>query len=305
MEHQFSKSYFDNLKSPMSWDELAMHYSPPAKLYKYQSFSENAYWERNLNGEFHLSLAKDFEDKNDCRPSISPETAIKKIHDFLTQIGAKEEQCKAIVQAAESEITEKSINQIADNYQNDIRIGCFTDRSDNHVMWDKYSDSRKGYCIEYRTDNNKLFRTCTLPVCYTNEKVDISDCLSNLIIYSSIEQMAKNNAKIRNKLDACYGVVLKRCYIPVFIKTPDWGFEKEYRMFILKHRTVSGELMKANEIIDEKGNIDLSDSITGIYLGERFEENEDCEMIRSKIKQIAKAHRIPVYQRFVKTKRIY
>ena len=94
-----------------------------------------------------------------------------------------------------------------------------------------------------------------------------------------------------------YKKILKMTYVPLFIKQPKWEFEHEYRMFLLKHRNTIQGMITMDEFLDENKNINLSKSITGIYLGENFTQNKDSDNILSYIKEIAQSKNITVYQK--------
>lgn len=169
--------YFNDLcSSKIGWDLLAQKYPPNKKLYKYQGFYTqegiaNPYWQSNMNGTFHMSLAREFEDINDCRPTIKIQSTKKIIEDFLRRFCNDQGKIKNIIDTFDSEIADEAIKKIESNYQSEIRIGCFTDSPNNLKMWDKYSDCGKGYCIEYDTSKHDLFKLSTLRVlygCYIN-----------------------------------------------------------------------------------------------------------------------------------------
>lgn len=75
--------YFNDLcSSEIGWDSLTQKYPTTGKLYKYQNFYikegiPNPYWQTNINGTFHMSLAREFEDNNDCRPTIKTQLGKK------------------------------------------------------------------------------------------------------------------------------------------------------------------------------------------------------------------------------------
>ena len=50
-------------------------------------------------------------------------------------------------------------------------------------------------------------------------------------------------------------------------------------MFILKHRKTDIGELEADKILDSQFNIDLSNAITGIYLGNNFKSNNNYEKI--------------------------
>lgn len=54
-------------------------------------------------------------------------------------------------------LTDEYLNSVISNYQNKIRIGCFTDSSNNEKMWKKYAGDKTGCCIEYDTSKTNYF----------------------------------------------------------------------------------------------------------------------------------------------------
>lgn len=287
----------------VSLNELAYRIATPQKLYKYQSFytvdgTKNPYWPENMTGTFHLSLAKDFEDNNDCKPFINIDKVLDHIKTILCESPSGYAQIQAAINEAKQYITEDLITNIIDNFQSQIRIGCFTTSLGNTNMWNKYSDSSRGYCIEYDTALNDLFLSSTLPVLYSDHPYDSSLIFADFLILELLRK-GKNRTK-ENQYDRFNGEYSKLCkatYVPLFVKQEElWAFEQEYRMFILKHRTLpSGKALKQKDILDDSGNLNLSNAITGIYLGNRFKDNPDAERIYSQIQSIQKRKKIPVH----------
>ena len=286
-------TYKEALFSPdISLANLAQSMVLPPKLYKYQSFykndgTPNPFWKGNMNGEFHTSLAREFEDEYDCVPTFSKENVRNYIDNFLQHHNTPTEECKQILRQLD-DIIDISFKKIINNYQTEIRIGCFTQSSDNEKMWNKYANDKKGYCIEYDTEKNRLFKLLMLPVFYSESLYDASRVLSNWILLESFRQAKhrslEENYKICKQL---YEQNLKMSYIPLFVKNEQrWGFEQEYRMFILKHINTCQGLLKMDELLDDKFNLDLSDSITAIYLGGNFFENKDSIALLNEVKSI-------------------
>ncbi len=76
-----------------------------------------------------------------------------------------------------------------------------------------------------------------------------------------------------------------------------WDFEQEYRMFLLKNRTTTVGMLRAKDILDANSNIDLSNAITAIYLGERFNMNLNHNAIKEEILRSVKNTSIKVFQK--------
>lgn len=300
------EKYKKMLFSPeISYDEITSSIKPPPKLYKFQSFykqdgKENPYWRKNMQGEFHTSLGKEFEDENDCKPYFDRIEIFKIIENFLAYNHLKQEEIEEMRKILEPLITEEQLNKkIANNYQSQIRIGCFTDSSDNLEMWNKYSDMGKGYCIEYNTNQNELFQKSTLPVLYGvvyNSSLTFASLLILDIMENAKKRTSEENLSIYEDI---YKKVIKTTYIPIFIKNSKWSFEREYRMFILEHRTITtsgrSKLLKKEDLPDKNANLDLSEDIKTIYLGENFEKNKNYKELLENVFLITENKKIPLF----------
>ena len=108
--------------------------------------------------------------------------------------------------------------------------------------------------------------------------------ITRFLKYLSDEQLAVNRCK----------------QIPLFIKKPSWAFEREYRMFLLKHRSTREETLASQDYLDSNGNINLSDAVTAIYLGQNFENNQNAPQLRAQIISICREKSIPLFQKQLK-----
>ena len=89
-----------------------------------------------------------------------------------------------------------------------------------------------------------------------------------------------------------YERVIKTAYIPLFLKNAEkWSFEREYRMFILKHRSTPNGMLRMEDVLDENYNIDLSKAIKAVYLGADFDKNENADKLYDAILDIRKKQR--------------
>lgn len=312
------EKYKKMLFSPeIPYDEITSSIKPPPKLYKFQNFynedgKENPYWKRNMQGEFHTSLGKEFEDINDCRPRYNKIKIIEMIKNHLVdnnKIKFEQEIIKEMIEKEIEKILDSSISEqeldekIPNNYRSKIRIGCFTDSSDNLDMWEKYSDERRGYCIEYNTSKHILFQASTLPVLYLDKlEYDSSRTFADSFVLDMKEYTKK--CSLEENLPK-HEKILKTSYIPIFIKNSKWSFEREYRMFILEHRTTNRfgetELLKMNNLLNKNANLDLSKAIEAIYLGEHFEKNKNYKELLENVFSITENKKIPL---FIKKKEV-
>ncbi|MBV4450936.1 DUF2971 domain-containing protein [Clostridium tyrobutyricum] len=303
-----NKTYREALIDPsISFNKIIEGQSIPEYLYKYQSFyskdmKENKYWKENIRGAFHLSLGSEFEDVNDCKPYMDKEEICKIIEDFFqncNQNSVTEEQLKTIHTSLCGVLTQEYFDGVISNHQNEIRIGCFTILSDNVTMWEKYANNETGFCLQYSTKRNNLFMNSTLPVLYSEKPYNSSLLLANQIILESCRKAKKRSQKEQLEIyRPIYEKILKTAYIHVFIKEKiKWEFEQEYRMFLLKNRNTQTGMLRAEEILDKNSNIDLANAITAVYLGEKFDENINHDVIKKEIIHIAKEMKIRVFQK--------
>lgn len=279
-----------------SINTLTHVYKVPKKLFKYQQFFdisgiENRYWHSNLQGTFHMSLAKEFEDILDSVPSFDEDKIKESIFCLLKKNTSPDIQEK-LYEELEKNITKETFNRIILNYKEKIRIGCFTTRSDNYKMWKKYANGGSGYCIQYRTDNNLLFQNLTLPICYTNQKPEMSEVFSILLILELYKD-AKKRADFQNLLIFIpyYKKIIQKINFPIFIKKPIWNFEEEYRMYL------SQSMLNSSKYLDKQYNLNLSNSISAIYLGPCFDNNINSLDIKKEVKDICSQKNIHLYQK--------
>lgn len=302
------KSYRDVLRDPnISLSAMTEYQSLPEYLYKYQSFysedgKENRYWRQNIRGAFHLSLGSEFEDYNDCRPYMDKNEVCEIIEDFMVNCSSTKldmEVLNGIREELEKVLTHEYFESIMANYRNQIRIGCFTVLSDNMKMWEKYANNKTGFCLQYSTEKSELFKYSTLPVLYSTKPYNSSLSLASQIILE-LRRISKGRSEEEQLkiYESIYQKSLKTGYIPLFIKEAGrWSFEQEYRMFLLKNRNTQIGMLGANEVLDGNSNINLSEAITAIYLGENFDNNVNYETMKEEIIQIATEMKIRVFQK--------
>lgn len=285
--------------------EMCEYIEKPSKVYKYQGFYqtkdneyiESPYWSNNMKGDFHLSLGREFEDKNDCRPYINKQAVISGIRNFFKKMNTEDELLNQIEKGLEESINDTTLAQITDKYQGTISIGCFTQKKTNEDMWNDYADSSKGFCIEYDTSKNELFRNSMIPIYYSDIPYDSSwTMIAGLILTSTQKGKARtleDNIKIYGQT---YERILKTTYIPLFYKNTRFSYEEEWRMFLLEHRTHNGRAINRENFIESNNNINLSEAISAIYLGINFKQNADYEEKLSIIKRVVKEKQIKLYQ---------
>ena len=304
------KYEYELLSPERSWDAVTAGIKMPKVLYKYQSFikadgTANSHWDGNIEGQFHMSLGCEFEDRNDCKPYFNKNSVSKYIDDFLRLSNTDSNVRAEISEKLMQTLTDEYLNSVISNYQNKIGIGCFTDSSDNKKMWKKYACDKTGYCIAYDTSKNKLFQLSTLPVLYSTHSYDCSLTLASFLILESNRvgkgQTSEENLEVFKPI---YEKILKTAYIPLFIKKRCWEFEREYRMFLLPHRNTRDGMLEAAKYLDNNYNLDLANAVNAVYLGENFITLANSSEILEKVICICKTKKIKLFQKIIKNGKI-
>lgn len=203
------------------------------KLYKYYSF-EDEYSLSNLEEDIiHFSKPETFNDPFDCILSFSLERAIDMFYPMLIEkgivpkiknssfkqlvresfgnknadiidtveliinkshyFGAEGKKIRAAILEADEKLNEankENFNMI----NNIFAISCFSESSDNIVMWSHYANKHTGFCVEYDfndCDIKDFEIVCRLfPVTYSESRFQLSSNIfgldnSNRIIFKS------------------------------------------------------------------------------------------------------------------------
>lgn len=158
-----------------------------------------------------------------------------------------------------------------------VSISCFTTSPQNSYFWDEYANKRDGFCIEYSIDRKKLF----YPVVYTNEKIDISELLYNIIV--DIRDIVAEEQKRYMETGERWNIIsddgmsyLSILYFNYCSKLEKWSKENEFRIIFgnPSEETAPGKLVKYS---------DLGIKPTKIYIGEK------CNvLVKTKLENISK-----------------
>ena len=142
------------------------------------------------------------------------------------------------------------------NFIPDFRILCLCEAHDIISMWYHYADRYKGVVIEF--DCNDDLDSAWLmakPVKYTETIPEISSAKS----WAKVLLKQKEKA-IETLMDAC-----------TFSKTPDWSYEKEWRVTSFKRPHETGT------VSDYKFN---AKEIKSVYLGPLIDQNDMADLLK-------------------------
>ncbi|WP_270522982.1 DUF2971 domain-containing protein [Sellimonas intestinalis] len=228
----------------------------PKKLYRFRKFDD--YWKDCIyKGEVYFSRSSELNDPFDCLTYVDMEKYLlylkkeaKKCFEFLDK--------DAQIDSYFNNHGVEDVRRDMERFRDKIGVACFTENVKSPVMWAHYSDSHKGFCIEYETDLiNPPMIQMLLPVFYDSNRFDAT----NAVIHQDGNTLLN----------------------PYFVKAKDWSYEKEWRIIITE------------SIISKLGkSADFSDKITGIYFGLEIEKDHSKEM--QEIISWAKNNGIKVYK---------
>lgn len=264
----------------------------PPKLYKYQRLDENGYTLDNLEKQqFHLCNIENFNDPYECKATINfnlyfikvvestyptlanhgihfeegekitiqkSEDSFKEFKGLCDKKGIPFSWDKEKIMEAQFAETEKSFQLLRDY----TRFYSFTERSDSTVMWSHYSDTHKGICIEYNTDDFD-FRSPIFKVLYSQDRYDMTEFPDH------------DNGSVKSH---------SMLYNAYLTKAEDWSYEKEWRLIynLMPHE------------MGQKSITIASPKPSKIYLGSYFDKNEKEK--KDRLISISNQHNIPTAQ---------
>lgn len=126
-----------------------------------------------------------------------------------------------------------------------LRVACFTNRNDSIPMWSFYSDNHRGFCVEY--EMRSLVRDWLMPVIYSNERVDISDTIEEMMF------KAGKNLDIHSLKKAIMFTILH--------KSMEWQTQNEWRLVLTP------------EYLENKNPLKVG-RIKKVFLGAKMPEHE-------------------------------
>lgn len=186
----------------------------PDTLYKYYSLTDDQELnakklETLMSKKIFLSDIKDFNDPFDSKAFYYDPECLK-IYPVLNQCEGK----------------------LIDDFTTYIKSASLTANDVQSMpMWAHYAGNHTGFCISYNMKNNLELSSCTFPVQYSEERLDITGFMKK---YAEmlIEEMSRQ-ASVGNKQIVIEDLSI--VYITLLlsnIKHASWNYEKEYRCTI-------------------------------------------------------------------------
>lgn len=156
---------------------------------------------------------------------------------------------------------QRLISEKLEFIQDSMKVSSFCEENNQFLMWSHYSDSHRGFCIEYDTDcwkKSDLRRRILFPVLYQDE------------VYNSTPHLLKsiNETEWNNLYPLLSGST----------KSKNWEYEKEWRFII----NIGASFSRQNYSMNCQSKV---------FLGYKISEEHKNEII-----EICKKKGLPVFQ---------
>lgn len=185
----------------------------PGTLYKYISLSvktdsDEKRFDALLKNRLFLSAVSSFNDPFDCKAYYYDPRALMKYEELKSHNG-----------------------KIIDDFSSMLRVVSLTSNGVQSLpMWAHYANNHAGFCVSYdMTDRDNLFlKSCTFPVFYTDDRLDITSVMDSFISTVKAELKVQSAAGKKEILIDDLSVVFLASLL-CNVKQSSWSYEKEYR----------------------------------------------------------------------------
>ena len=185
----------------------------PNTLFKYYSLTDNNELnekkiETLANNLIYMSCIKDFNDPFDGKAFFYNPKSLNSIKRLR--------KCKG---------------KIIDDFTDFNRGTSFTANDMNCMpMWAHYSNNHHGFCVAYdmKDPRNKVLSSCTFPVQYTNERLDITSYMKTYVEMIDAQINRESKMGIKQHIIKDLSLIYLSTYL-CNIKHSTWSYEKEFR----------------------------------------------------------------------------
>lgn len=210
------------------------------------SFSRASVFDDPFDAYIHIDYAKVLQSLEMYKDIVvEPRRRMKEIFGISDEEASKFLEVSKIVSAYSTESFQKFVIQYKQSIRHKMCIACFSETYDNENLWLKYSDSHKGFCVEYEFiksdllchDCNKVCeaygkRISVLPVYYSQKPYDSTEYFTNEVINSSaglLSSLGEIEAAKRMYIDSKSNRLLSLLQMSL-IKNKCHEYDAEWRM---------------------------------------------------------------------------
>lgn len=233
-------------------------------LYKYQLLpTEGEEREKKLeaikNNSAYFASPEEFNDPLDCRIEFRPDEKDRlkflefliehslplppewSLSDYLTRVRSGDKAALAALEDFFVKSPQNILKLINSEIYSKMGIFCLAESPLCSLMWSHYSDSHKGYCVEYERSPGSLLasNTQTFRVRYTNEypSITMADFIASMNAVKSREE-----GKFIPLEELVIGSIC-------LTKADCWSYEKEWRVITAKKDFVKNANLNRKKII--------------------------------------------------------
>ncbi len=121
--------------------------------------------------------------------------------------------------------------RLIDDFTSFNKGTAFTENGVNCMpMWAHYSNNHRGFCVAYdmKDPNNNAMYSCTFPIQYTNERLDITSLMKKYA-QTLVDEMKRQTSEGKKQIEITdYSLIYISTYLSN-IKHISWQYEKEFR----------------------------------------------------------------------------
>lgn len=146
------------------------------QLYKYRSMNCDSILDIFINNKIFLSSPTNFNDPFESRPLLTYHKSVKKRSKYLRELtkdrfpNTDNKTLNNLMKGKDELLTNsENIRKVYNSVLSTIGIYCLSEINDDLLMWAHYSDSHRGFCLEFDSSNNNTIFWEAFKVIYKND----------------------------------------------------------------------------------------------------------------------------------------
>ncbi len=165
----------------------------PNRLFKYRSMNSMGIVDLFLSYEVYFSKVRDFDDPFESRPMLKIHDAKEEQIEYLVKItkevfpNENPNIIRILVESQKHRLYDnKFLRNVYDNFIDRNGIYCLSENNNDIILWSLYSNSHKGFCLEFNSSiENTLF--------YEALKVNYTEMypIVNMMNMNNVEEVQK------------------------------------------------------------------------------------------------------------------
>ena len=119
--------------------------------------------------------------------------------------------------------------KLIDDFSSFSKVSALTSNHVNSMpMWAHYANNHAGFCVSYDMKMNEQLSSCTFPVQYTNQRIDITSLMAQQVEKMIREIEIQSAEEIKQILLDDLSLIFLASFF-CNIKHLSWGYENEFR----------------------------------------------------------------------------